>query len=404
MNLNNVPSKSEVMGWNPQTLADYMKRLNLPGCDKVVMKGSISGAQFIHMTECDLQAFPSVYIPIITKIHSEVSKREQRRFFGNKYANRAVFAQREENWDSDESDNDSDNVYEGPDEEEGEDNYICALTEPPTAEEQDSDESSESDFELPSSPHTSKPPLHPRPATPRKCQSRDPVRYPTPAERTSKPLLPPLPRTNHSAQPPLRAPAGQPSPHIDRSSKPGQSSPLLKDLPKSKGSAVKAPGSSSSKYRPPKAPKPTDVFIKATKLTPAPPVPTQRTIISHSKPGPREDLDPSWYGGKVTRRQAEAILREVNKDGTFVVRDSTKGSAEHPYTLMLLKDDKVYNIKIRYQGNAYSLGTGLKNSKIFPGVTEMITHHTLNPLLLIDATDPSSEAHNQSCLLYPAGL
>ncbi|XP_044220479.1 lymphocyte cytosolic protein 2 [Thunnus albacares] len=339
MNLNNVPSKSEVMGWNPQTLADYMKRvssdftLNLPGCDKVVMKGSISGAQFI--------------------------------------------------------DNDSDNVYEGPDEEGGDDNYICALTEPPTAEEQDSDESSESDFELPSSPHTSKPPLHPRPATPRKCQSRA---------------------------------AGQPSPHIDRSSKPGQSSLLLKDLPKSKGSAVKAPGSSSSKYRPPKAPKPTDVFIKATKLTPAPPVPTQRTIISHSKPEPREnelvclvltmsvllwfiqDLDPSWYGGKVTRRQAEAILREVNKDGTFVVRDSTKGSAEHPYTLMLLKDDKVYNIKIRYQGNAYSLGTGLKNSKIFPGVTEMITHHTLNPMLLIDATDPSSEAHNQSCLLYPAGL
>lgn len=28
MNLNNVPSKVEVMGWNPQTLSNYMKRVS----------------------------------------------------------------------------------------------------------------------------------------------------------------------------------------------------------------------------------------------------------------------------------------------------------------------------------------------------------------------------------------
>lgn len=28
MSLNNVPSKAEVMGWNPQSLADYMKRVS----------------------------------------------------------------------------------------------------------------------------------------------------------------------------------------------------------------------------------------------------------------------------------------------------------------------------------------------------------------------------------------
>lgn len=52
------------------------------------------------------------------------------------------------------------------------------------------------------------------------------------------------------------------------------------------------------------------------------------------------------------------------KDGAFVVRDSTNGFAEHPYTLMLLKQGKVYNIKIRKEGNSYSLGTGINNIKV----------------------------------------
>ncbi|XP_030001574.1 lymphocyte cytosolic protein 2 [Sphaeramia orbicularis] len=116
------------------------------------------------------------------------------------------------------------------------------------------------------------------------------------------------------------------------------------------------------------------------------------------------DLDPSWYGGKVTRYEAEVALRKVNKDGAFLVRDSTKDSAEHPYTLMLLKEDKVYNIKIRSQGNSFSLGNSLKNTKSFPGVREMITHHAHTPLLLIDATEQSSEAQSKCCLLHPAGL
>ncbi|KAM9356769.1 cytokine-dependent hematopoietic cell linker [Symphorus nematophorus] len=238
MSLNNVPTKAEVMGWNPQCLSNYMRKLKLSGCDKVVMKGNITGAQFM--------------------------------------------------------DNDSD--YEGPQEEEEDDeSYICALTEPQTAEQEDSDEANAEDYGVPSSADTTRPPRHLRVA-----QLKD----------------------GHF-----------------------------------RGDRKKPVG-----------------------------------------------LDPSWYGGNVTRHQAEAALREVNKDGAFVVRDSSKGSDEHPYTLMLLKQGKVYNIKIRNHGNSYSLGTGLNTKKSFPGVKEMITHHTHTPLLLIDATDQSSEAQSQCCLLHPAGL
>lgn len=54
------------------------------------------------------------------------------------------------------------------------------------------------------------------------------------------------------------------------------------------------------------------------------------------------------------------------QDGTFLVRDSSKGSATQPYTLMVLYQNKVYNIQIRYdsQQHAFLLGTGLKATEV----------------------------------------
>ncbi|XP_044062349.1 lymphocyte cytosolic protein 2 [Siniperca chuatsi] len=345
MSLNNVPPEVEVMGWNPQSLAEYMRR---------------------------------VYFP--TEI-----------------------VQEEEICNSDEFDNESDHYYEGQHQEEGEDGYICAQTEPQTAEQQDSDETNEDEYEVPSSPDTVKPLQHLRVSKLQEGHYRDPVHDPSPA---SKPPLPPPLRMNHTPQRIFPGPASQPNMHTDRSKKRGQSGPSQKDLTKSKGSTVKAPGSFTSKSPKPRTPKPTDVSCnRAIKPIPAPPVPAQPAKVNNPIPRPRkcnQGLDPSWYGGKVTRHQAAVALREVNKDGAFVVRDSSQGSVEHPYTLMLLKQGKVYNIRIHNQGNSYFLGTGLNKS--FPGVKEMITHHTHTPLLLIDATDQSAEALSQCCLLHPAGL
>ncbi|XP_039668495.1 lymphocyte cytosolic protein 2 isoform X2 [Perca fluviatilis] len=354
------------------------------------------------MTAHELQGFPSLYVQIITKIQSDINKGEQKRVFGHtskaQKHPKQVFVQKEEVWDSDEFDNDSDHDYEGPHQEGGEDSDIYALNEPQTAEQRDSDKTYEENCERPSSEDIMRPPPAPRGDT----LQNNPVNEPIPAERTSKLPHPRPPRM--TPQRPLKALASQPNLHVDRSKKPGQCGPSQTDLTKPKGSAVKAPGSSTSEIFKPRVPRPTDVANRASKLIPLPPVPTQPAKVNNSIPGPSEGLDPSWYVGKVTRHQAEVALREVNKDGAFVVRDSSQGAVEHPYTLMLLKQGKVYNIMIRNQGNSYSLGTGLKNTKSFPGVKEMITQHTHTPLLLIDATDQSSEAQSQCCLLHPAGL
>lgn len=56
----------------------------------------------------------------------------------------------------------------------------------------------------------------------------------------------------------------------------------------------------------------------------------------------------------------------IFQDGTFLVRDSSRKTTTHPYVLMVLYKDKVYNIQIRYQeqDQTYLLGTGLKGKEV----------------------------------------
>uniref|UniRef100_UPI003AB03A5C lymphocyte cytosolic protein 2 n=1 Tax=Centroberyx gerrardi TaxID=166262 RepID=UPI003AB03A5C len=425
MSFDVVPPKVEVMGWNARTLADYMKRLKLSGCDKVVMKGSITGVQFMQMTESELQVFPTIHIPMITMIHSNINRGEEKRVFGqrstaSKYPTRD-FAQEEEAWESDEFEKESDSDYE-EECEDGEDNYICALPEPG---QRDSEEGNEDEYEPPPSTDTKELPQCLSLAKPLGHSDYiDSVHVSSPADRAPRPphhhkqspqtggpsrsnlAHPPLPRKDHAPQrllkAPGRSPAGLATPHVDRGKKPGQSG-----LPKTGHSKSKdgSPFNSlpTSKLPQPKS-KPPDHSNRSSKCSPAPAPPVQRANVHNSAVGHTKGMDPRWYGGQVTRRQAEVVLRQVNKDGAFVVRDSSKGLSEQPYTLMVLNQGKVYNIQIRNHGNSYSLGTGLKSSESFPGVKEMISHHTHTPLLLIDATDRSSGAQSQCCLLHPAGF
>ncbi|TMS17033.1 hypothetical protein E3U43_001102, partial [Larimichthys crocea] len=144
--------------------------------------------------------------------------------------------------------------YEDP-QEDGEDSYIFATDESQTTEQQHSEESSEEECEQP--PLPSRPRLPPK--VPELQDSRDPVHFPPPvpipAERPSKPP----PRMSFTLPKPFKASASKPSLHVDRTTKPGKPSPPQRDVKKSKGSTVIAPGSSTSKPPQPRPPKATDV-------------------------------------------------------------------------------------------------------------------------------------------------
>ncbi|XP_022625110.1 lymphocyte cytosolic protein 2 [Seriola dumerili] len=120
MSSDRVPSRSEVMGWSPQQLADYLKRMSLSGCDKVVMKNNISGSRFVNLSDNDLQKFPKLHAPMISKISTEISKKEERRgLFGKKttpkYHEPDTSAADVHCWGEDEfDDEDFDDDYESP--------------------------------------------------------------------------------------------------------------------------------------------------------------------------------------------------------------------------------------------------------------------------------------------------
>ncbi|KAK9523030.1 hypothetical protein VZT92_019461 [Zoarces viviparus] len=112
--------------------------------------------------------------------------------------------------------------------------------------------------------------------------------------------------------------------------------------------------------------------------------------------------DKEWFAGDCNRKTAEDLLQRVNKDGAFLIRHSSTQGGRQPYTLAVLYRQKVYNIPIRFLGDArgYALGKeGKKNEEIFGTLDEMISHHNNNQLLLIDS---KSQAKHTTYLTYPA--
>ncbi|KAJ8348137.1 hypothetical protein SKAU_G00267260 [Synaphobranchus kaupii] len=63
MSFDSLPSKAEVMSWNSPHLADYLRKMDLGGCDKVIMKCGMTGRRFLNMSENDLQKFPKIHTP-----------------------------------------------------------------------------------------------------------------------------------------------------------------------------------------------------------------------------------------------------------------------------------------------------------------------------------------------------
>ncbi|XP_043112365.1 lymphocyte cytosolic protein 2 [Puntigrus tetrazona] len=398
MSFESVPSKSEVLCWNSGNLADYLKKMKLLGCDRVVKKSNMSGAKFLSMTDKDLKKFPAAHIPFITKICRDINQNIKQKKTLFHRSDHRMPPNQEPNpggWDSDEFDQDeSDNDYEEPDNaNEFEDNYICAAS----CEIED-DKDDEDDYEPPPTETPSEFPPHFRVAKPlgdgdyldsgprgsaRPHQDKS-TSLPRGLLNISKPPSRPDPSPHRPFIPPSQCKPGMPM--IDRSKKPGSSTPSKKETGKS----------AINQVAPKSAILPAQRFnVQQRDDLPPPPVEMMG-----------QDMDPRWYVGQMSRGEAEVSLRQMNRDGTFLVRDSSKGCTEQPYTLMMLYQQKVYNIQIRFLGNSkgYSLGTGLNGVENFSSVMDMVTHHMKTPLILIDGMERGAGLHRQCCLMHPAGF
>ncbi|XP_009070853.1 PREDICTED: lymphocyte cytosolic protein 2 [Acanthisitta chloris] len=531
MDLRNIPYRSDVVTWNPDELAEYFRTLKYKDCEKAVRKHSINGQRFLNMSENDIQKFPKLRVPIVSKLSQEINRNEGRLSFLPKWAQTQKspenpgYAQDDGGWSSFDDDDD----YESPDEDqekEDEGDYESPSEEPEEAE-HDSDgyepppsnndeahhnvifpaKSLPSNTDYIDRPSTTRSSHHPPVPPQRPGPSPGPAPFgtrgvPLPAfppqpsnndlsrDRNMKPFKPPAPSIDRSTKPSLDRPAPSlerespisgkkpnlpekplvshirslgeqlammpkpPVPPSDRYER-GNPHPLRKQTPLKQSwpqhkkneeeedtapqrpvPQLSLPPYSSNTFpsksvKPPPKPGPNSMAgaesarnLSSTgslpprlplgnnsrspsrgpaDMRPPLPIPSRQAVHQTNTEEDEGSLNDEWYVAYVSRPEAEAALRKINKDGTFLVRDSSRKTATHPYVLMVLYRDKVYNIQIRYQeeDHLYLLGTGLKGKEDFSSVADIIDYFQRTPLLLIDGKDRGSR--NQCMLKYAAG-
>ncbi|NXD78256.1 LCP2 protein, partial [Halcyon senegalensis] len=529
MDLRNIPYRSDVITWNPDDLAEYFRTLKYKDCEKVVRKHNINGQRFLNMSENDIQKFPKLRVPILSKLSQEISRNEGRLSFLPKWPVLMLlytgYSQDDGGWSSFDEDDD----YESPDddqEKEDEADYESPTEEPEEAE-HDSDGyepppsnndevhhnvifpakslANNTDYidRPPATRSSHQPPVPPQrpgpspvpasfggrgaslPAFPSPpsnndlCRDRNikPLKPPAPSiDRSTKPSLdrlappferespvsghkqffafissscscfrslgeqlammpkPPVPpsdRYERGNPPPPRkqtpkvsrkfsvfllflstAAPQRPVPHLSLPPYSSNTFPSKSVKPPPKPGSNSMPGAESARNLSSSGSLPPRLHLGnnsrspsrgSADIRPPLPIPSRQTVHQTNTEEDEDSLNDEWYVAYVSRTEAEAALRKINKDGTFLVRDSSRKTATHPYVLMVLYRDKVYNIQIRYQeqNHIYLLGTGLKGKEDFSSVADIIDYFQRTPLLLIDGKDRGSR--NQCMLKYAAG-
>ncbi|XP_071517554.1 tyrosine-protein phosphatase non-receptor type 11-like isoform X3 [Panulirus ornatus] len=82
-----------------------------------------------------------------------------------------------------------------------------------------------------------------------------------------------------------------------------------------------------------------------------------------------------WFHGHLSGREAEKLILEKGKNGSFLVRESQSKPGD--YVLSVRTDDKVTHVMIRCVDNKYDVGGGRK----FDTLSELVEHYRRNPMV-----------------------
>ncbi|XP_052771412.1 B-cell linker protein-like isoform X3 [Mya arenaria] len=92
-----------------------------------------------------------------------------------------------------------------------------------------------------------------------------------------------------------------------------------------------------------------------------------------------------WYHGNIERRETESRLNQIGQDGTFLVRKSKQGGDKQPYTLVVLYQSHVYNLKVRVRDdNQVALGEWKDDELAFQDVSTLVDHHKKHEVILVN--------------------
>nr|XP_045597693.1 tyrosine-protein phosphatase non-receptor type 11-like isoform X3 [Procambarus clarkii] len=82
-----------------------------------------------------------------------------------------------------------------------------------------------------------------------------------------------------------------------------------------------------------------------------------------------------WFHGHLSGREAEKLILEKGKNGSFLVRESQSKPGD--YVLSVRTDDKVTHVMIRCVENKYDVGGGRR----FDTLSELVEHYRRNPMV-----------------------
>lgn len=82
-----------------------------------------------------------------------------------------------------------------------------------------------------------------------------------------------------------------------------------------------------------------------------------------------------WFHGHLSAREAERLMLERGKNGSFLVRESQSKPGD--FVLSVRTDDRVTHVMIRSQDNKYDVGGGHK----FDSLSDLIDHYKRNPMV-----------------------
>ncbi|XP_058450266.1 tyrosine-protein phosphatase corkscrew isoform X4 [Malaya genurostris] len=86
------------------------------------------------------------------------------------------------------------------------------------------------------------------------------------------------------------------------------------------------------------------------------------------------ELQP-WFHGNLSSKEAERLILERGKNGSFLVRESQRKPGD--FVLSVRTEDKVTHVMIRWHEKKYDIGGGQQ----FSTLCELIEHYKLNPMV-----------------------
>ncbi|KAF5288720.1 hypothetical protein FQA39_LY15292 [Lamprigera yunnana] len=87
-----------------------------------------------------------------------------------------------------------------------------------------------------------------------------------------------------------------------------------------------------------------------------------------------------WFHGHLSGKEAEKLILERGKNGSFLVRESQSKPGD--FVLSVRTDDRVTHVMIRCQDNFYDVGGGEK----FKSLADLIEHYKKNPMVETSGT------------------